>query len=48
MGILLGRHQIFPTWPLALLPLETKLPVMSGQVFQVLEACNVNAKVMDK
>jgi hypothetical protein len=28
--------------------IETKLPVISGQVFQVLEAYDVNAKVMDK
>lgn len=28
--------------------IETKLLEMSDQVFQVLEACNANAKVMDK
>jgi hypothetical protein len=28
--------------------IETKLPMISGQVFQVLEAYDVNAKVMDK
>jgi hypothetical protein len=28
--------------------IETKLPVISGQVFQVFESYDVNAKVMDK
>ncbi len=44
---LLGRHHIFSHLASCIATIETKLLVMNGQVFQVLKAYNVNAKVMD-
>jgi hypothetical protein len=45
----IGTHGYLMSTPIYALYLpETKLLEMSDQIFQVLEACNANAKVMDK
>ncbi len=44
----IGQASHFPHLASRMATIETKLPMISGQVFQVLEAYDVNAKVMDK